>query len=116
MTPGHHSPTAAAYLQKISKHLYLVEIELYWFPQFLITDWSTQASPITIAEWSQQAGPQVPLPHDPLELFSLFFDDSLVSMIVDETSMPSSHFRTQKKSGQQTDQALPRHHDTNGYQ
>ena len=53
---------------------------------FLITDWSTQASPVTVTEWSKQAGPQVPLPHDPLGLFSLFFDDSLVSHIVDETN------------------------------
>ena len=52
----------------------------------MITDWSTQASPVTVAEWSQQAGPQVPLPHDPLGLFSLFFDDSLISLIVDETN------------------------------
>ena len=28
----------------------------------------------------------MPLPHDPLGLFSLFFDDDLVSLIVDETN------------------------------
>ena len=34
----------------------------------------------------KQAGPQVPLPHDPLSLFSLFFDHNLVSLIVEETN------------------------------
>ena len=33
-----------------------------------------------------QAGPKVPLPQDPLSLFSLFFDDDLVGLIVDETN------------------------------
>ena len=31
-------------------------------------------------------GPKVPLPPDPLGLFSLFFDDRLVSLIVAETN------------------------------
>ena len=31
-------------------------------------------------------GPQVPLPHDPLGLFSLFFYDTLLSLIVEETN------------------------------
>ena len=35
---------------------------------------------------SNQAGPRVPLPQDPLGLFSLFFDKSLVSLIVDKTN------------------------------
>ena len=42
----------------------------YWY--FLITEWLTQASPVVVTEWSQQVGPQVPLRHDPLGLFSLF--------------------------------------------
>ena len=35
---------------------------------------------------SEPAGPQVPLPSDPLGLFSLFFDDTLVDLIVKETN------------------------------
>ena len=51
-----------------------------------ITDWSIQAAPVVVTPCSEQAGPKVPLPHDPLGLFSLFFDDTLVSMIVHETN------------------------------
>ena len=35
---------------------------------------------------TKQPGPQVPLPSDPLGLFSLFFDDTLVDLIVEETN------------------------------
>ena len=35
---------------------------------------------------SEQAGPQAQLPSDPLGLFSLFFDDTLVDLIVEETN------------------------------
>ena len=35
---------------------------------------------------SEQAGPRVQLPSDPLGLFSLFFDDTLVDLIVEETN------------------------------
>ena len=49
-----------------------------------ITDWSTQPAPVVVIQCTEQAGPKVPLPHDPLGLFSLFFDDSLVRKIADE--------------------------------
>ena len=39
-----------------------------------------------IASFTEQAGPRVPLPHDPLGIFSLFFDDRLVGMIVEGTN------------------------------
>ena len=39
-----------------------------------------------VAPFTEQAGPRVPLPHDPLGIFSLFFDDQLVGMIVEETN------------------------------
>ena len=35
---------------------------------------------------NEQAGPTVPLPGDPLSLFSLYFDDALLSLIVRETN------------------------------
>ena len=35
---------------------------------------------------TEQAGSKVPLPHDPLGLFSLFFDECLMSKIVEETN------------------------------
>ena len=52
----------------------------------IITEWASQATPVVVTPWSEQAGPRVPLPHDPLSLFSLFFDDSLVGLIVEETN------------------------------
>ena len=36
---------------------------------------------IFITEWSTQS---TPLPHDPFDIFSLFFNDNLVGMIVEE--------------------------------
>ena len=41
------------------------------------TEWSTQAHPIVVLPCTGNAGPKVPLPHDPLGLFS-FFDNSVV--------------------------------------
>ena len=41
---------------------------------------------MVVANFVGQAGPKVQLPHDPVGLFSLFFDDSLISLIVDETN------------------------------
>ena len=35
---------------------------------------------------TELAGPRVSLPHDPLGIFSLYFDDNLVGMIVEETN------------------------------
>ena len=51
-----------------------------------ITEWSTQATPVVVTPCTEQAGPRVPLPHEPLGIFSLFFDDNLVGMIVEETN------------------------------
>ena len=39
-----------------------------------------------VTQCSEQPGPRVQLPSDPLDLFSLFFDDTLVDLIVEETS------------------------------
>ena len=51
-----------------------------------ITEWSTQATPVVVTPCTELAGPRVPLPHDPLGIFSLFFNDNLVGMIVEETN------------------------------
>ena len=73
-------------------HLYLVRQSSFTIDKqemtldIHITDWSIQAAPVVVTPCSEQAGPKVPLPHDPLGLFSLFFDDTLVSMIVHETN------------------------------
>ena len=54
--------------------------------KYFITEWSKQACPVVITPCTEQAGPRVPLPQDPLGLFSLFFDENLVSLIVNETN------------------------------
>ena len=51
-----------------------------------ITKWSTQATPVVVTPCRELAGPRVPLPHDPLGIFSLFFNDKLVGTIVEETN------------------------------
>ena len=51
-----------------------------------ITEWSIQATPVVVTPCTELAGPRVPLPHDPLGIFSLYFDDNLVGMIVEETN------------------------------
>ena len=44
------------------------------------------ASPVVVIPCTEQPGPRVRLPSDPLGLFSLFFDDTLVDLIVEETN------------------------------
>ena len=44
------------------------------------------ASSITVTPCDEQAGPTVPLPGDPVSLFSLDFDHALLSLIVRETN------------------------------
>ena len=48
--------------------------------------WSQDATPVVVTPCTEQPGPQVPLPSDPLDLFSLFFDDTFVDLIVEETN------------------------------
>ena len=50
--------------------------------------------PVVVAPFTEQAGPRVPLPHDPLGIFSLFFDDQLVGMIVEETNRTNKQWST----------------------
>ena len=51
-----------------------------------VTEWSKEISPVVVTSCSEQAGSRVQLPSDPLGLFSLFFDDVLVDLIVEETN------------------------------
>ena len=44
------------------------------------------ASTVVVTPWSEPVGSQVPLPSDPLGLFSLFFHDTPVDLIVKETN------------------------------
>ena len=64
----------------VDTHLMEITLDVH------ITDWSTQPAPVAVIRCTEQAGPKVSLPSDPLGLFSLFFDDSLVCKIADETN------------------------------
>ena len=44
-------------------------------------------SPVTVEPCTMPVGPQVPSSRDPLEMFSHFFDDTLLGMIVHETNL-----------------------------
>ena len=48
--------------------------------------WSSDASPVVVTPCTEQPGPRVSLPSDPLGLFSLYFDDTLFDLIVEETN------------------------------
>ena len=45
-----------------------------------------QVPSVVVTPCSEQAGPRVTLPCDPLGQFSLFFDNTLVDLIVKETN------------------------------
>ena len=48
--------------------------------------WTMTPSPITVEPCTTPVGPRVPTSRDPLEMFSHFFDDGLLSDIVRETN------------------------------
>ena len=49
--------------------------------------WTMTPSPVTVEPCTMPAGPQVPSSRDPLEMFSYFFDDTLLGTIVHETNL-----------------------------
>lgn len=51
-----------------------------------ILGWSRDLTSVTVAPFVGETGPAVPISSDPMELFSLFFDDEVVSHIVTETN------------------------------
>ena len=76
------------YLQQLVRTVITVHIHVQWdyYKIYFIVEWSKDASPVAVTPCNEPAGPQVPLPSDPLGLFSLFFDDTLVDLIVKETN------------------------------
>jgi hypothetical protein len=44
-------------------------------------------SPVTVAPFMGETGPAVPISSNPIELFSLFFDDEVIDFIVRETNL-----------------------------
>ena len=54
-------------------------------PHVLI-GWSTSPSQVAVTEYTATVGPRVPTSRDPLEMFSQFFDEDLLTLIVTETN------------------------------
>ena len=87
MGPSHNLATDRRHLQPLVRTT-VITVYIYMHNDIitkylLIVDWSKDASPVVVTE---PAGPRVQLPSDPLGLFSLFFDDTLVDLIVEETN------------------------------
>ena len=74
------------HLQQLVRTVITVHIQWGYYKIYFIVEWSKDASPVVVTPCSEQAGPRVQLPSDPLGLFSLFFDDTLVDLIVEETN------------------------------
>ena len=85
MGPSHRLAMGRQHLQPLVRTIITVNAWDY-YKVFFILDWSTDASPVVVTPCSEPAGPRVQLPSDPLGLFSLFFDDTLVDLIVEETN------------------------------
>ena len=73
-------------IRKITNIIILLQSKYMIIMTIFITEWSAQAAPVVVTPCTELAGPRVPLPHDPLGIFSLYFDDNLVGMIVEETN------------------------------
>ena len=55
-------------------------------PSTLPAMWTTSLQPVTITPFQSAAGPTVPIPDSPLEVFELFFTAPLLQMVVDESN------------------------------
>ena len=53
---------------------------------FTQTGWTTTASHVSVSPWTTPVGPRVPASRDPLEMFSHYFDEEVLSLIVRETN------------------------------
>ena len=51
------------------------------------SSWSTTLSPVSIAPFTQQVGPTVPISSDPVEVFELFFTPDILSLIIEQTKI-----------------------------
>ena len=59
---------------------------LHTLTRTICTVWSTSPSPITVESFTGTSGPAVSISSDPMELFSLYFGDSIIDAIVRETN------------------------------
>ena len=51
------------------------------------SSWSTTLSPVSVAPFTQQVGPTVPISSDPVEVFELFFTPDILALIIDQTKI-----------------------------
>ena len=72
MGPSHSLATDRRHLQPLVRTT-VITVYIYMHnDKIFIVDWSKDASPVVVTPCSEQAGPRVQLPSDPLGLFSLF--------------------------------------------
>ena len=66
--------------------IYIVTYNYIKYTLTFTKGWTTTPSPVHVQPCTAQVGPTVPTSRDPLEMFSYFFDDLLLSQIVTETN------------------------------
>ena len=86
MGPSHSDGTTRRRNLQLSVRQQIIIISLEYNVITILVAWSSDASPVFVSQCTDHPGPRVQLPSDPLGLFSLFFDDTLVDLIVEETN------------------------------
>lgn len=57
---------------------------------FTYTGWTLTPSPVVVQTCQESVGPTVPISRNPLEMFSIFFDEEVLDVIVRETNRYAS--------------------------
>ena len=79
--------------REVSLHKSIVETGMIWCNTLYkhvhnpLAGWTTTPSHISVDSCSTAPGPLIPTCRDPLEMFSHFFDDEVLSLIVQETNL-----------------------------
>ena len=51
------------------------------------TTWSSTLTPVDVAPFTQPVGPTVPIPSSPVEVFTLFFTDDIMTFVVEQSNL-----------------------------
>ena len=68
--------------------------------------WTDELHAITVQHFSEQVGPKIPIPSDPLQVFMLFFTTSVLQIIVDQTNLYALQCMGQEDYGRWTQVTL----------
>lgn len=63
-----------------------VDVHVHVVHNYLHTGWTMTPSPVNVAPCSAPVGPTVPISRDPLEMFSHYFDNDIIDLVVRETN------------------------------